>query len=170
MQTVTTAPDQADRVVQTGAQDAAQALTRLLRRPVEVAGYARVDARAVEHAHDRFVVVLAFETTGGAPGTLVFVLDETVAASVVAALTGAVSTELSKSALSALAEVGNIAASAFLNGASRVVGGTCLPSVPRTSHAPVEQILNAVLPPRPLLLARLDVADAGAISIVFAES
>ncbi len=170
MQTVAITNDQTARVVSAGAQECAQALSRLLRRSVDVDGYATADARALENSHDRFVVVLAFETTGGAPGQLVFVLDETVAASVVAALTGATSTELSKAALSALAEVGNIAASAFLNGAARVVGVTCLPSVPRVSHAPVEQIVVAVLPPRPFHLARVSLGDVGAISIAFSPA
>ena len=170
MQTVVISNDQTARVVQAGAQEAAQALSRLLRRPVDVAGYATADARQLENSHDKFVVVLAFEASGGAPGQLVFVLDEAVAAAVVASLTGASSTELSKAALSALAEVGNIAASAFLNGAARVVGATCLPSVPRVSHAPVEQIVVAVLPARPFHLARLTIDDVGAISLAFSAT
>lgn len=163
------ANDQVARVVQHGAHEAAQALSRLLRRTVNVSGFATADARTLAHAHDKVVVVLAFETTGGAPGQLVFVLDEAVAAAVVASLTGASSTELSKAALSALAEVGNIAASAFLNGAARVVGATCLPSVPRVSHAPAEQAVVAVLPPHGVHTATLSFEGAGVISLAFAS-
>ena len=167
MQTAVMANDQIARVVQHGAHEAAQALSRLLRRPVTVTGFATADARTVSYAHDKIVVVLAFEATGGAPGQLVFVLDENVAASVVASLTGATSTELSKAALSALAEVGNIAASAFLNGAARVVGATCLPSVPRVSQAPAEQAVVAVLPAHGVHIATLDLDGAGTISLAF---
>ncbi len=162
------ANDQVARVVQHGAHEAAQALSRLLRRTVTVEGFATADARTVAWGHDKIVVVLAFEATGGAPGQLVFVLDESVAASVVASLTGAVSAELSKAALSALAEVGNIAASAFLNGAARVVGATCLPSVPRVSQAPAEQAVVAVLPAHGVHMATLRLEDAGVITLAFA--
>ena len=164
------AEDHIEHVVQHGAQESASALSRLLRRPVGVESFAVADIASVAHEHSRVSVVLAFETSGGVPGHLAFVLDETVAASLVASLTGAEASDLNTVALMALAEIGNIAASAFLNGVARVVGRTCLPSVPRVTHSPTEQALRAALPPVPLRTATLRVNGAETISVVFAVS
>ncbi len=154
-------------MVQQGAQEAASALSRLLRRPIGVEGFGVIDVGDIARSHGRIGVVLAFETTGGFPGHLAFVIDEDVAASVVASLTGADHTELNTAALMALAEVGNIAASAFLNGASRVTGMTCMPSVPRTTHAPVDKAVKGALPPRPAHIATLRVDGSDVITVAF---
>ncbi len=162
------AEDHLAQVVQHGAQESASALSRLLRRPVGVEGFAVAEVAAVARDHSRVAVVLAFETSGGVPGHLAFVIDEAIAASLVASLTGADAGELNKSALMVLAEIGNIAASAFLNGVARVVGRTCLPSVPRVTHSPTEQALRAALPPVPLRVATLRVDGSDTVTVVFA--
>lgn len=159
--------DHIARVVQHGSVESASALSRLLRRPVGVAGFGVTDLLHLSRTHACVGVTLAFETTGGAPGHLAFVLDEAVAARLVASLTGAHEAELGTAALMALAEVGNIAASAFLNGAATVVGCTCLPSVPRVSHAPVEQSVRAALPPGVVHVASLSVGGSDPITIAF---
>ncbi len=159
--------DLSAKVVQQGAQEAASALSRLLRRPFGVEGFGVIDVSDIPRSHGRIGVVLAFEATGGFPGHLAFVIDEDVAAGLVASLTGADHTELNTSALMALAEVGNIAASAFLNGAARVTSATCMPSVPRTSHAPVEQAVRGALPPRPAHIATLRVDGNDVITVAF---
>lgn len=159
--------DHTARVVQQGARESASALSRLLRRPIAVGGFDVVDLHRLSRAHGRIGMTLAFETSGGAPGHLAFVLDEAVAVRLVAGLTGATDAELGTAALMALAEVGNIAASAFLNGAAAVVGRTCLPSVPRVSHAPVEQSVRAALPPGPVHVAVLGIDGTDAITVAF---
>lgn len=159
--------DSIAHVVQQGAYESASGLSRLLRRPIAVDSFDVVDLQRLARAHARIGVTLAFETSGGLPGHLAFVLDEAVAVRLVAGLTGAVDAELGTTALMALAEVGNIAASAFLNGAAAVVGCTCLPSVPRVSHAPIEQGVRASLPPGSVHVASLSIDGADVITVAF---
>lgn len=168
MQTAGQLNEELARVVQQGAHEAASALSRLLRRSVGVVGFGTGEARAIAQQHARSVVLLAFETSGGLVGQLVFVLDEHVAGHVAAALVGGSADSLTRTSMAALAEVGNIAASAFLNAAARAVGATCLPSTPRVSHAPVEQALVAALPPRAAWVAQLAIDDVGSITVAFA--
>jgi hypothetical protein len=126
-----------------------------------------VDLARLCRGHARIGVTLAFETSGGAPGHLAFVLDEDVAVRLVAGLTGARDAELGTTALMALAEVGNIAASAFLNGAASVVGRACLPSVPRVLHAPVEQSVRAAMPPGAVQVATLVIDGNDVVTVAF---
>ncbi len=167
MQTAAQLNEEVARVVQQGAHEAAAALSRLLRRGVGVVGFGTGEARAIAQQHARSVVLLAFETSGGLVGQLVFVLDEAVAAQVAASLVGGSTDSLSRASMAALAEVGNIAASAFLNAAARVVCATCLPSTPRVSHAPAEQALVAALPSRAAWVAQLAIDDVGNVSLAF---
>jgi chemotaxis protein CheY-P-specific phosphatase CheC len=162
-----TPQEQVAQIVQHGAQESASALSRLLRRPVGVFGFALDDVSGVVADHGKIGVVMAFETSGGVPGHLAFIADEGSAARLVASLTGAKDADLNAPALMALAEVGNIAASAFLNGAARVVGKTCLPSVPRVSHAPIDQAVRGALPLRPVARASLQVDGADTFTLAF---
>jgi chemotaxis protein CheY-P-specific phosphatase CheC len=152
------------------ARESAQALARLLRRSVMVAALDVVDLANVACGHARIGVTLAFETSGGAPGYLAFILDEDVAVRLVAGLTGADDAELGTMALMALAEVGNIAASAYLNGAASVVGRACLPSVPRVSHAPVEQSVRAAMPPGAVRVATLIIDGHDVVTAAFVSA
>ncbi len=149
------------------ARESAQALARLLRRQVTVGALDVVDLAHLGRGHARVGVTLAFETSGGAPGHLAFILDEDVAVRLVAGLTGAHDAELGTMALMALAEVGNIAASAYLNGAASVVGRACLPSVPRVSHAPVEQSIRAAMPPGAVRAATLIIDGHDVVTAAF---
>jgi chemotaxis protein CheY-P-specific phosphatase CheC len=84
------------------------------------------------------VVVVSFETSGGVDGTLAVLIDDGAARWLVGRLTGGgpAEGELGEVALAALAELGNIAASAFLNAAALLVRRSCLPSVPRVGTGP----------------------------------
>ena len=140
-------PSASGAVVQAGAEEAAAALGRLLREPVHAEAFATKDAPQLTETHGNSVVVVAFAATGGVTGTFAVVMDDAVAGWLAARLTGSAHPKdpLGKGALGALAEFGNIAASAFLNGAARVVGRTCLPSVPRVMHgAAAATIANAI--------------------------
>jgi chemotaxis protein CheY-P-specific phosphatase CheC len=139
-----------------GAQEAAAALQRLLRVPVQAegpsgaeAGLAGAERSVAEVAgtHGPRVVVVVFQASGGISGNLALVIDDAVAQWLVGHLTGAVTLdgEIGAGALAALAELGNIVASAFLNGAARVVGRTCLPSVPRVIHSSTSEALIAAV-------------------------
>lgn len=78
--------------------------------------------------------VIAFELSGGVTGGLLLVLAPPAASVVAKGLLGAAPegplSELSAHAKGALSEAGNIVVSAFLNELARVVGKTCLPSIP----------------------------------------
>ncbi|MDP2340733.1 MAG: chemotaxis protein CheC [Deltaproteobacteria bacterium] len=134
-----------EQIVTAGAQEAAAALQRLLRVPVSADTVVALDVAQLASTHGPRAVVIAFDTSGGVTGTLALVIDDAVAAWLAGRLTGAVTLDgaIGKGALAALAELGNIVASAFLNGAARVVGRTCLPSVPRLLHAATAEALTA---------------------------
>ncbi len=145
-----------EQVVEAGAQEAASALGRLLRVAVHADAATHLDLRQLSAAHGPRAVVIAFQASGGVAGTLVLVVDDAVAGSLAGRLTGpprAVAAgqagsddTLGVGGLGALAELGNIVASAFLNGAARVVGRTCLPSVPRLVHDVTADAVASVLP------------------------
>ena len=137
-----------EQIVTAGAQEAAAALQRLLRVPVHADSVIGLDAAQLAATHAARVVAIVFDASGGINGTLAVVVDEPVAAWLAGRLTGAVlDGVVGKGALAALAELGNIAASAFLNGAAAVAGRTCLPSVPRVLHAPTGEAVTAAVHP-----------------------
>ncbi len=148
-------------------------LARLLRLPVVVVadggdvGPRTPDALAAEAGADP-VVAVSFDTTGGIVGTLSLIVEDRVAARLAARLMGqgAHDATLGPTQLAALAELGNIVASAFLNGAARVVQRSCLPSVPRVGRAPAATLLAALLPDAPCAVATLRV-DGQPVRLVF---
>lgn len=145
-------------IVSAGAQEAAAALQRLLRVPVHADSVVALDTAQLGAAHGPRVVVIVFQASGGITGTLGLVIDDEAAAWLAGHLMGAVTLDgaIGKNALGALAELGNIVASAFLNGAARVVGRTCLPSVPRVIHMSTTDALGAAVPAgTPLRVATL---------------
>lgn len=152
-----------------GAKEAAEALSRMLGQVVQLGAVGRADIVLTGRRHQRQVIALGFETSGALVGQLVFVLDQAVGAEIAQALIGRAGETVGKAALQALAEVGNIAASAFLNGVARQTATTCLPSVPRTSHGPAEQVLPAVLPPKVFVLASLEVDGLPFMDVIFAD-
>lgn len=161
-------------VVEAGAHEAAAALARLLRVPVHAEGFTSLDTAQLGATHGAAsaaqLVVIAFDASGGVKGTFALVVNDDVAAWLASRLTGAATLDgaVGKGALAALAELGNIAASAFLNGAARVVGRTCLPSVPRVTHAATRDAL-AVLPSGSLSVATLRLQQQW-FSLVFAAA
>ncbi|MCP4504116.1 MAG: hypothetical protein GY822_29675 [Deltaproteobacteria bacterium] len=92
-----------------------------------------VSAPAV-FAEDADMVCIAFDTTGGAEGTLVLLMTEKEALDVAHLLlnrfSGPKVSTLNSLAQNALSEIGNILASSFLNHLSGLVHTSCLPSVP----------------------------------------
>jgi len=158
---VTTTPA-TEELLTHGAREAAQALVRLLRLPVVVGDVvAQAPAALAAQCGPGAVVAITFDTSGGVVGTLALVIDDGIAARLAARLMGqdAHGGALGPTQLAALAELGNIAASAFLNGAARVVRRACLPSVPRVGHAPAATLLAALLPDAPFAAALLRVDD-----------
>jgi chemotaxis protein CheC len=156
------------QVAQHGAHEAAAALSRLLRLPITAGSFASLDPAALAAAHTGDVVVITFETSGGVDGTLAVVFDDDVARRFAVRLTGGTSDSgaIGPASLAALAELGNIAASAFLNAVARLVKRTCLPSVPRVGHASASTVLAATLPDVVMPVATLS-ADGARFSLAF---
>ena len=162
-------------LVEAGALEAAAALARMLRLPVHAEGFTSLDVNQLVASHGGGVggrvVAVSFDVSGGVNGSFVVVIDDGVAAWLAARLTGATVLDgaVGKGALAALAELGNITASALLNGAARVVGRTCLPSVPRVQHATTKEALTPLLPSAPVPVATLRLQQQW-FSVIFAPS
>jgi chemotaxis protein CheY-P-specific phosphatase CheC len=160
-----TSPDPG-QLAQHGAHEAAAALSRMLRVPCTADSFATLDPQALARSHAGPVVVIAFDTTGGVEGTLAVVADDGVAAWLAGRLTGKGDVDVGPGVLAVLAELGNIAASAFLNGTARLVKRACLPSVPRVDHVSSRAALAAALPGGAMPVATL-VADGHAFHLAF---
>jgi|GEM_PF-991115 len=92
-------------------------------------------------------VGIAFSTSGGADGSLLLWMQEADALHISNLLLerfGAKPADtLTQSAINALAEVGNIVASSFLNRLAKVVNASCLPSVPHLAHGDDDALQKA---------------------------
>lgn len=120
-----------DDVVASSARGAAEALARLLRTTVLSGGGVTVASPSVvTDLYGQRLVAIAFRTSGPVDGTVVLVGDEGAALMLAVGLLGGSSEALTPRHLDVLQEVGNIVASAYLNGLARAFGKTCLPSVP----------------------------------------
>ena len=137
-----------DQIVTTGALEAASALARLLRVPVHAEAVATVDVASLVGSHSGSAVVIVFEASGGVTGTLALVIDDAVAVWLASHISSAITHDdaIGRVALAALSELGNIVASAFLNGAAKVVGRTCLPSVPGVVHGATAEAVTSAAP------------------------
>lgn len=153
-------------VLEAGAREAAEALLRLAQREsarIVFAGSEPVSA-VVERAGPRAVVV-GFTVSGGLQGRFALVLADPAARALATAMTGPGrgqdgDEKLGKRALAALTELGNIAASAFMNGAAELLHQSCIPSVPSLHHGDPAEHVPAVLGGASTAeIARLDIGD-----------
>src|SRR5690606_362277 len=112
--------------------------------PVE--GPERITAAELERRVGPDVTAIGFRLSGGFEGALVHVLTPGDADALLERLPGrgALGTGRNERARGALSEVGNIAASAFLNAVATHVRRACLPSVPRFSGEGVRAALQRV--------------------------
>src|SRR4051812_41109389 len=121
-------------LVEAGAAEASRAIALLLRRPkVVVASVDVVDAATLAKRLAPRALVVGFTVSGGHPGRFALATTEAHAHKLAADLVGPAKTAadvLSKRALGALTELGNIGASAYLNGVARALETACVPSVP----------------------------------------
>lgn len=130
-----------------GARAAADALARFLDAealPVEPAVVIAV--RDLESLVGKHVAAIGFRLSGGFEGALVHVLGAADADAMLARVPGGTPTGGASGARGrgALSEIGNIAASAFLNAVATRVRRACLPSVPRFSAGGVRLALESV--------------------------
>ena len=120
-------------------------------------------------------VVTSFDISGPVAGVFVLLLDAASATALAQRLLGnKESIPYSSAALGALAEMGNIAASTFLNVIADRVQQVCLPSVPNIQQGRASAILEEITashapllgePETPGLLYAMDIHDAGDIQM-----
>ena len=124
--------DDASDLVAAGAAEAARAIALLLRRPsLAVKGKDVVDVAALAARIGPRALVVGFTVSGGLPGRFALATTEAHAQKLAHDLVGPQKIDgLSKRALGALTELGNIGASAYLNGVARALDTACVPSVP----------------------------------------
>ncbi len=158
-------------------KDAARAIARfvdearaplVVRQTVHEPGNAIID----RFGPDKSLVVVGFDLHGAVTGGFAQLLHEEGAARLASILAGRPMT--ADDAVGVIAELGNIAASAFLNRLAGHLGGACLPSVPRLfkgspqatvtsifgDDAPEIATLSLTLGEVPLLLATTPVPFA----------
>jgi chemotaxis protein CheC len=134
----------------TGARESARALAMLLRTDAPEAAPAIETAvgpaalGAIVERQGEEGIGISFALSGAVGGSLLVFLEEDAALSVASTLLKRKVSGPDERALAALAEVGNILASAFLNGLSRYLKKACMPSVPGIAHAPGRVLLVAV--------------------------
>jgi len=134
-------------VVWAGATQVASALDRVLGGGVRIVRAEPVSFGALVAPEVRAAAV-AFDLSGGLAGTMVHIVDDDTARRLVARLLGHAQTvagAYDTSDRGALSEIGNIAASAFLNALADHLGRACLPSVPRFVHGTTGELLGRAL-------------------------
>lgn len=143
-------PRVADRdLLEAGAREAAEAILRLSHHEsarILTAGSEPLSA-LIARLGPRAVVV-GFTVNGGVSGRFALAVDEAGAHALAAAMTGAAvaaKDKLGKRSLAALTELGNIAASAFMNGAAELLHKSCVPSVPSLAVGDPAALLPAAL-------------------------
>lgn len=156
------APDRerALELAQAGANEAALAIARMLPKvtaarvaPLETLGD---DALAKRHAPRALVV--SFTVSGAVAGRFAVVTSEAHARALAKELLPSLKGDgLPKKAVGALTELGNIGASAYLNGIADMLNASCVPSVPTCTlddaHTAVAQALGDAH--APLIVARV---------------
>jgi chemotaxis protein CheY-P-specific phosphatase CheC len=118
-----------------GARHALEAVGRLMSVPSEDVALDSGSLETLPEAYaglrddtERFGV--AFALSGGLSGGLLLVADETAVKRAAARLLGSESETIDERSRAVLSEIGNIVASAFLNGIADRMHRACLPSVP----------------------------------------
>ncbi|MBI1945923.1 MAG: chemotaxis protein CheC [Deltaproteobacteria bacterium] len=157
----------ADRdLLEAGAREAAEAILRLTRR--ESARMLAADVESLDAVVARVApraVAVAFQVSGGVTGHFALVLSEAGARALAHDLIGGkhvqTSTEkLGKRVTAALTELGNITASAFMNGAADLLHQSCVPSVPTFAlGAPAQLVPGALGGATQALVVRLLIGD-----------
>jgi chemotaxis protein CheY-P-specific phosphatase CheC len=151
------------QLAQQGAHEAAQALACLLHLPVAAYAVTNLAPGLLRetHGHDD-VIVIAFDVTGGVSGRLALVMNVDVARLFAERLLGRrakAAPWLGPASRGALSELGNIVASAFLNGVARLLHRSCLLSVPLVESAPVTSFFDTLTSDAVLRVAPLHAGD-----------
>jgi chemotaxis protein CheC len=141
-------------LIEAGAQEAARAMALLLRRPVAVRSIETASLDAIAHKLGPRALVVGFTVSGGLPGKFALATSEENAGKLAHDLVG--KSTLDKKSIGALTELGNIGASAFLNGVARALDTACVPSVPSVIVDEPKQALAGFDVSGELAVAELD--------------
>jgi chemotaxis protein CheC len=167
----TTSPE----VVAAGAQEAARAMSRLLRRvPLSVGVSETLSFDALAARHRPRALLVGFTLSGGVHGRLALVMTEASARALAHDLMGPderivdADDVLTRRALGALTELGNIGASGFMNGVAGHIGATCIPSVPAVVLDDADGAVMGSFGEAPALsVARLDIGEPVDLALMF---
>lgn len=145
--------------VESGARAAALALGRMLRRPGMAGDVDEPDRATLASRLGERAVAVSFTVTGAQPARFAALIAEHDALALSRHLVKDAGAALGARETAALAELGNIAASAFLNGVAALLHGSCVPSVPELVHDSVTLVLADALgaDEGALWVARIDV-------------
>lgn len=142
-------------LAQAGANEAALAIARLLRvSSARVELIERVARDVFARRHSPRALVVAFTISGAVHGRFAVVTSEAQARTIARELVPFTGDGLPEQAVGALTELGNIGASAYLNGISDMTQMSCVPSVPSCAIDEATAAITAALGPS-LLVARL---------------
>jgi chemotaxis protein CheY-P-specific phosphatase CheC len=132
--------------VESGARAAALAIGRILRRPGMAADVDEPVRAELEARLGARAVGIWFTVTGDSSGRFAALVAEQDAVALAGHLVreNTVAT-LGERELAALSELGNIAASAFLNGIAALIRGSMVPSVPELIADTTDAVLNVAL-------------------------
>lgn len=142
-------------LAQAGANEAALAIARLLK--ISSARVGRVETVADDVLAARQgprALVVGFTISGGIKGRFAVVTSETHAKTIAHELVAFKGEGLPKKALGALTELGNIGASAYLNGIADMVQASCVPSIPSCAIDDATTAIRSALGPS-LIVARV---------------
>ena len=142
-------------LAQAGANEAALAIATLLKiSSARVALVETIADEALASRHGPRALVVGFTISGALQGRFAVVTSEAHAKALAHELVTFKGEGLPKKALGALTELGNIGASAYLNGIADMVQSSCVPSVPSCTIDDAATAIRAVLGPS-LLVARV---------------
>ncbi|MCY6959538.1 MULTISPECIES: chemotaxis protein CheC [Clostridium] len=129
-----------------GVGNAATALSQLLNKKVDMTvpsvNIVPFEDVFSDSGTERVVAAILVRVLGDTPGNILFILERETAFSMIKALTGEESEEISEMGSSVLCEIGNIIAASYMNAISKFTGLFITPSVPALCYDMLGAILS----------------------------
>lgn len=153
--------ERALELAQAGAHEAALAIARLLKiTNARVTAPEIIDAGTLAQRHAPRALVVSFTITGAVQGRFALITSEAHARALAKELVPSLKGDaLPKKAVGALMELGNIGASAYLNGIADMSNASCWPSVPHLvvedAHAAIANAVGAASDSASVIVARV---------------
>lgn len=132
-------------VTNIGAGNAATALSQLLNKKVDMTVPAvniiNFDEIFSPELDEKIVIGILVRVLGDAPGNILFVFEEDVAANIITTLTGSRENPIDDMGISVLCEIGNIISASYMNAIATLTNLRLMPSVPAVAN----DMLGAIL-------------------------